>query len=179
MRYVPNILSISRIVLAVSLLWFKPLSAPFYAVFALCGITDMVDGAIARRWNASSAFGSKLDSIADVTLTVIALVILIPIVNPPEFIVTWILIIVAARVVALVIALKRYKKATFLHTTSNRVGAMLLFLYPFGLIFTDSLMLPVLLCTVTSLAAIEEIAIMATAPELDPDIKSFRVMLKG
>ena len=83
MKYIPNILSSSRIILAFFLLAVKPLSPPFFLIYLLCGITDMVDGLIARRFSVTSSLGSKLDSIGDIVLTLITLYIVLPIVQLP------------------------------------------------------------------------------------------------
>ena len=55
----------ARMVLSV-LLAFLPLkSAWFYAVYTLAGLTDALDGWMARRTGTASDFGARLDSIAD------------------------------------------------------------------------------------------------------------------
>lgn len=178
MKYVPNALSVLRIVLAVSLLWFAPLSIPFFVIYIACGLTDVADGFIARRFNVSSELGSKLDSIGDVVLTFVVLSMLLPLVNVPIVILAWILLIVLVRIVAMSISYTRSGKALLLHTTSNRVFALLLFAYPLIFTFYDSMSIPLVLCVLASAAAIEELAIMITAPKIDPNISSYIAMIE-
>ena len=67
MKYVPNILSAARLVLAPYIFWLM-WRREYGAVliwFVLSGITDGVDGWIARRWNAQSRLGAMLDPIGD------------------------------------------------------------------------------------------------------------------
>ena len=45
-------------------------------VFILAGVTDALDGLIARRWNQKTAIGAFLDSMADKLLLASAFVIL-------------------------------------------------------------------------------------------------------
>ncbi|MDR2687467.1 MAG: CDP-alcohol phosphatidyltransferase family protein [Oscillospiraceae bacterium] len=67
MKHVPNILSALRILLSVSLLFLTaPARIPvFVAVYLFNGLTDVLDGKIARRFHAESALGSKLDAVGD------------------------------------------------------------------------------------------------------------------
>lgn len=64
---VPNILSVSRIVLLpvlFVLISFK-MYFSFTVAYAILGMTDMFDGMIARRFNLKTEIGKYLDSIAD------------------------------------------------------------------------------------------------------------------
>ena len=47
------------------------------AVFALAGITDWLDGYLARRLNQTSAFGAFLDPVADKLIVAVALIIIV------------------------------------------------------------------------------------------------------
>ena len=47
------------------LLFFSPFSIQFYIVYLSCGLSDMIDGTIARKTYSTSAFGAKLDTVAD------------------------------------------------------------------------------------------------------------------
>ena len=46
MRHLPNVISVFRIAGAISLLFCNVTGWPFWAFYALCGISDMVDGCI-------------------------------------------------------------------------------------------------------------------------------------
>ena len=61
----PNICTMLRIVGTVGLLLIRPLTLPFYLLYTFCGITDVLDGTIARATNSTSEFGARLDSISD------------------------------------------------------------------------------------------------------------------
>lgn len=71
---IPNTLSIIRLLL-VPVLWVMAfMDMPRYvgAGLLLAGLSDALDGFIARRWGTVSAYGSKLDSIADVSVIISA-----------------------------------------------------------------------------------------------------------
>jgi len=174
MKKVPNILSSARIVLAFFLLVVKPLGIQFFTIYIACGLTDLADGFLARRFKASSALGSRLDSIGDVVLTLITLSIILPIVQLPIWMLVWLFLILSLRLVTVGVTYYRFRKIALLHTTANRLVALVLYLLPFSLLFSNTLPVPLTLFVVASFAAIEELLINARASTLNPDVKSYR-----
>lgn len=78
----PNLLTWLRIVLIPVLGLMFLLPAPWAnavaaAIFAIAGITDWLDGYLARRWNQASAFGAFLDPVADKLIVAVALIVVI------------------------------------------------------------------------------------------------------
>jgi cardiolipin synthase len=67
LSYLPNVLSGARLVLAPYIFWlmWRREYGAVLAWFVFCGITDGLDGWIARRWNAQSRLGAMLDPIGD------------------------------------------------------------------------------------------------------------------
>ena len=51
MKHIANIITGSRIVFSIALLFFPPLSSAFYVLYAAAGLTDMIDGTVARKTN--------------------------------------------------------------------------------------------------------------------------------
>lgn len=83
LKLIPNILTFGRLVLTVVFLIMVLYSPRFYAegerpfpgfldfafiLFVIAGLTDMVDGAIARKLNVVSKFGRMIDPLADKVL---------------------------------------------------------------------------------------------------------------
>ena len=60
-----NVITGLRILVSVVLLFCPVLSPVFYVLYLMAGLSDMVDGIIARKTNSVSEFGSRFDSIAD------------------------------------------------------------------------------------------------------------------
>ena len=65
-KQIANIITVCRILGSVGLLFCPVFSACFYGLYLFCGLTDMVDGAIARKTGAASTFGARLDTVTDV-----------------------------------------------------------------------------------------------------------------
>ena len=64
-KQIANIITSLRIICSILMLFCRVPSIRFCLLYIFCGLTDMVDGAIARKTNAVSEFGARLDSVAD------------------------------------------------------------------------------------------------------------------
>ena len=73
----PDMLTLSRVVGAVLLLFTTPLSLLFLAVYGYCCITDVLDGFLARRSRSENRQGQIIDSTEDIVLTVCLLACMI------------------------------------------------------------------------------------------------------
>jgi cardiolipin synthase len=103
---VPNALSILRMGLVpffiIAMLDGQPQRA--LAIFVIAGVTDALDGAIARLYRQQSLLGAYLDPIADKLLLTSAYVILtIPSLNHGTLIPIWITVLVLARDVLILV----------------------------------------------------------------------------
>lgn len=71
----PNLLTMSRLVLAVIYFWLLTMATTSahdaaVAVFIVAGVTDIMDGWLARRWNVATAFGRMADPLIDKILII-------------------------------------------------------------------------------------------------------------
>ena len=55
-KYIANIVTSCLIIFSILMLFFSVFSPWFYVMYLLCGLTDMVDGSIARKTNTVSTF---------------------------------------------------------------------------------------------------------------------------
>ncbi|MBF4692551.1 CDP-alcohol phosphatidyltransferase family protein [Fusibacter ferrireducens] len=159
MKLIVNIISLSRILMALSLLKLEPFSTAFYLVYIFCGLSDIVDGYIARKTNSTSELGAKLDSFADLIMILVVMAILIPILEIPMAYIIWIFIIICIRFAAFIIAVIKYRKFGSLHTIANKATGLMLFLYPLIRPFDILDFAPIGLCLMGTLSAIEELII--------------------
>lgn len=72
MRHLPNILTIARLLLVPWFLYasMRGMYTTAFAIFVSAAVTDVLDGALARRLNVRSKLGALLDPAADKTLMV-------------------------------------------------------------------------------------------------------------
>ena len=76
MKNIPNIITIIRIFLSITFVFIKPYSITFCIIYVLCGISDILDGYIARNTNTTSKIGSILDTLSDITMVAMLSVVL-------------------------------------------------------------------------------------------------------
>ena len=93
MKNIANYISISRIIMAIVLLLPKTFSKTFYIIYIYCGLSDILDGFLARKYKITSKFGAKIDSIADMLFVVVSLLKILPVIEISIGIYIWIIII--------------------------------------------------------------------------------------
>lgn len=169
-KAIPDLLSFSRLCLAFVLLLTEPLSPIFLSIFFVCGLTDMLDGLVARRFDVCSEHGHIIDSVSDIVLVVILLYCVIPVVNWEGWMITWIAVIAAVRIAAFVIGSCRYGRLAFVHTYLNKAAGVMLFLTPFLLVIVGATVTVVVVCIVISISSAEYLYINITSDHYDPDL---------
>lgn len=166
-----NYITLGRIILAMMLLFLKPLSLAFLVIYILCGVTDLIDGPIARMTNTTSSLGAKLDSAADTILIAVSLFTLYPFLGLKHVIIFWIFLIGVIRIASLGIALRRFKTYASIHTYGNKLTGFILFVTPLCLPFIHHSMWTVFVCIIATISAVEEFIIQITSKQLLLDRK--------
>ncbi|MBQ5916527.1 MAG: CDP-alcohol phosphatidyltransferase family protein [Lachnospiraceae bacterium] len=151
-----NFITGLRIVFSVVLLFCPVFSPAFYAWYIAAGVTDMIDGAVARKTGTVSEFGAKLDTTADFVLVVVCLIKLLPVLHVPAWLYIWIAIIAFIKVANIAAGYIRQKEFLSVHSIMNKVTGGLLFVFPLTLSFIDLRYSAAVVCVVATAAAIHE-----------------------
>lgn len=151
-----NIITSIRIVCSIALLFCPTFSIAFYVLYITAGISDMIDGTVARKAKTVSEFGSKLDTAADFVMVVVCLIKLIPIICLPLWLIIWIVVIALIKAVNLVSGYIMRKEFVVLHTGMNKATGILLFILPLTLTFIDIKFSGAFVSAVATFAAIQE-----------------------
>lgn len=173
MRYIPNLLSLARIILSLFLIFLYPMKLYFLLVYIFCGITDILDGFIARKINATSELGSKLDSFADMIIIFVILFKFIPIMNLNLFMIVWLICVTILKSLCILVVFIRFNQFGMVHTYMNKITGSLIFIYPILNYFTSSKFYIFIIFIFASITAIEEILIDITMKSLELDRKSY------
>ena len=156
-KHIANIITLSRSVLSLPLLFIPMTSAWFYALYLLCGLSDMIDGTVARRTNSASEFGARLDTVSDFVFMTVALIKFVPYLHIPTWLWIWIGVIAMMKLGNVVCGFVRTKKLISSHTVLNKVTGLLLFLLPMTLRFIEPTYTLPFVCAVATAAAIHEV----------------------
>ena len=154
MKHLPNILSSLRIVGAVALLLCDVVGTTIWVLYALCGISDIADGWLARRLKCVTKTGALLDSLADICFVGCCAWKLLPLLTLPRWLWLWAGIIVLIKFVNQLSALVLYGRCCFPHTFANKITGFMLFI---AVPMTFWSIIPIsIVAVVATFAAIEE-----------------------
>ena len=151
-----NIITGFRIVLSAALFFCPVFSPEFYILYLAAGITDIIDGTVARKTNTVSKSGERLDSAADMIFVLVCFIRLIPVLDIPLWLYIWIAVIVIIRIVNVISGSVIRKRSIILHTTMNKLTGALLFMLPLTLQFVDLPYSAVIVCCFATFAAVQE-----------------------
>ena len=151
-----NIVTGCRILCSIGMLFFPAFSLGFFILYLICGLTDMVDGTIARKTNTASEFGAKLDSTADFIFVAVALSKILPVLDIPCWLWGLILGIALVKIANVISGFVREKRFMVEHTILNKMTGFLLFLLPLTVLFIELKYSAAVVCFVATFAAIQE-----------------------
>lgn len=151
-----NIITGIRILCSTALLFCPVFSPEFYSLYLFAGFTDMIDGAVARKTNGVSEFGSKLDTIADFVFAVVCLLKMIPVLDIPTWLYIWTGIIALIKVINVLCGFVVRKTFVAVHTVMNKVTGGLLFIFTLTLTVIDLKYSASVVCVVATFAAVQE-----------------------
>ena len=156
MKTLANCITVFRVFCSIALLFFPAFSSAFYALYITAGVSDMLDGWIARRTHTASELGAKLDTIADIVFVIVCLVKLLPVLDIPVWLYVWIGIVALIKTINIISGFVVQKRFVAVHSTMNKVTGLLLFVFPLSLSFIDFKYSAAVICIFASFAAIQE-----------------------
>jgi CDP-diacylglycerol--glycerol-3-phosphate 3-phosphatidyltransferase len=154
MTLLPNIMTLLRIAGSLGLLFCDVANDSFWIIYALCGISDIADGWLARKLKCVTKTGALLDSLADICFVACLCPLLLPILELPQWLWLWAGVIVAIKIVNQTSALVMYGCFQFPHTLANKITGFLLFI---AVPMTFQSIIPItIVAAIASFAAIHE-----------------------
>ena len=151
-----NIITGIRIALSVALLFFPALSPAFLVLYVAGGLSDMIDGAVARKTGTVSEFGSRLDTFADIVFAAVCQIKLLPVLDVPAWLHIWFAVIAIIKFSTIIAGFIRHKAFIPVHSMINRVTGGLLFVFPLTPAFMDLRYSAAVVCMAATAAAIQE-----------------------
>ena len=85
-----NTITFFRMAASIVLLFCPVFSPVFYVFYIAAGLSDMLDGFMARKTDTASELGARLDTIADFVFVAVCLIKLLPVLSIPAWLYGWI-----------------------------------------------------------------------------------------
>ena len=164
-KYIANIITGSRIIFSLPLLFIPLSSAWFYVFYLFCGLTDMIDGTIARKTEADSEFGARLDTVADFVFVFVCSIKILPLMHMPVWLWVWISIVALIKIFNIALVFIRKKKLISIHSVLNKTTGFTLFLLPLSLTFIKTTYNVVTVCVLATIAVMQEVYFIAKGQE--------------
>ncbi len=171
---IPNIITSLRIVGTALMLPVRSMSAWFFVLYSFTGLTDALDGFIARKTNTTTPLGTKLDSIADMLFYAAMFYKIFPTLVEVFPIGVWVGIGIAIliRICAYVTAAVKYKRFASLHSWLNKVTGFMVFGLPYMIVTPFAIFYSYLGCAVAIFASASEFVLHLRAGSYDEQTKT-------
>lgn len=156
---IANMITAFRILGTVAMMGLKPFSKVFFTVYTLCGISDVLDGLVARKTNTVSEFGSKLDSVADLFFYFVMICKILPAVYDSLPFTIWYFTFAVIVVKITLYVVHTVKNRTFMsnHTIMNKITGFCVFLIPYLFRLTNiAAEFCIVTCVISIVASVEE-----------------------
>lgn len=154
---IANVITISRIVFSIMLLFIAKESNLFMLFYILCGVSDVLDGFIARIMHTESEFGAMLDSLTDLTFAVVYIVKILPSLSLLSYEYIWIIIIAVAKIVVILLRSIKIQKLYIEHSILNKLTGLLVFVLPLSVNLINIRYSVIIVCIVAAITVIDEI----------------------
>ncbi|MGN0997624.1 MAG: CDP-alcohol phosphatidyltransferase family protein [Candidatus Ventricola sp.] len=151
-----NALTLLRVLCSLCMAGTPALSPRFLALYVACGISDMLDGWVARRTGAASPLGARLDTLADMLFAAVSLIKILPALAVPAWLWVWMAVILVIKLVNLASGFAMLRRFVTEHTALNKAAGALLFALPLTLTIAEFRLSASVVCAVATLAAVQE-----------------------
>lgn len=171
---VADVITSLRIAGAILLLGLRPLSAAFFWVYALTGLTDVLDGWVARKTKTASEFGARLDSFADLFFYLVIFFCTLPVMLEKLSVDVWCAVatVFCIRVVSYGTVAIKYRRFASLHTYLNKLTGLSVFFIPFFLTTDYAVVYCRFVSVIAVIASLEELYIHIRSKEYSANVKS-------
>ena len=182
-----NILSATRIVAGAFLYLFNDITGGFIALYIVCGITDLLDGPIARKFNSTSAIGAALDTVGDAVTYMAFVKILLVQHMIPSWIVYWMFGVLGLHILAGIVSLVKTKKFFVVHSLFGKILGGSVFVLPFAMWIISKTpldymstvhLLMAIIAGFSTIAGIESLAIQCKIIDPETKIKTIYSLIK-
>lgn len=173
MKNIPNYITVIRLALSVLLYFITDNWTLFLIIYIVCGISDVLDGFLARMFHLQTKTGARLDSLADFIFFFSAFfrMLLSYRLTIPSPVIWGTILVALIRFFNLYITKRKFGLTGILHTIGNKLSGFIFFIACPAAVMMDDLSLWIVFIPLIS--SLEETFILLQSKTYDPDIKSF------
>ena len=165
-KHIANIITASRIIFSLPLLFIPLSSAWFYIFYLFCGLSDMIDGTIARKTGTASKFGARLDSASDFVLMFVCCLKILPLIHIPVWLWAWIIGIALIKIFNIMLVFIQKKKLISIHSLLNKTTGLALFLLPLTMTLIETTYSVATICVLATIAGMQEVYFIVKGQEV-------------
>ena len=165
-KYIANIITGSRVAFSLPLLFIPITSVWFYILYLFCGLTDMIDGTIARKTGSVSKFGARLDTASDFVFMLVCTIKVLPLIHIPVWLWVWITLIALIKIFNITLVFIRKKKLISIHSVLNKITGFTLFFLPLILTIAPTAYSVATVCVLATIAAMQEVHIIVKGQDV-------------
>ena len=186
-KHLANIISAIRIVAGAFLYLFNEITGGFIAIYIICGITDLIDGPIARKLGTTSGIGAVLDTVGDAVTYMAFVKILLVGHMIPKWIIYWMFGVLGLHIIAGLVSLVRIKKFYIVHSLFGKILGGSVFVLPFAMWIVSKTtldymntvhLLMAIIAGFSTIAGIESLAIQMKTDDPETEIKTIYGLIK-
>lgn len=175
-RSLPDAITLARLPISAAIVLAPRRPRVVRALFVAGVLTDVVDGPLARRLGTVSRRGARLDTAADASFTVASAMAAVATVPQPmrRRVTDATVAVVAIRTVTLLVTRRRFGTWSVMHTVLNKASGAALACVVTAALTRRRMPIGALAVSaaLATIAALEELVIVATAASYDPDRSS-------
>ena len=141
-RIIPTLITCVRLAAAVGLFFLRPdaidkISWQYLTLYGVCGLSDALDGFLARKLHAESKFGAVIDSLSDIVFYSMMVFTLWPIITRVFQIFPHLAMAALAtgiHVIAYIVCAIKFRRFSAVHTYLNKTLGLFFFFFPLSLL---------------------------------------------
>ena len=176
-KNLPNYITALRIAGTIVLLFLDPYTPEgnyipaFFIVYTLCGLSDVVDGTIARAMGTTSALGAKLDSAADLSYYAVMAIKIFPVLIEVLPLSVWAIVIAdfAIRIFSYAFVAIKYRRFSSMHTYMNKLTGLAVFTIPYYITTSYAIPLAYVGAIIACVASVEELVLHLVGKDRKPE----------
>jgi CDP-diacylglycerol--glycerol-3-phosphate 3-phosphatidyltransferase len=178
-KNIPNLLSLSRIGLSFGMFFVAQKPIILFWVIVACGITDVLDGFIARRMHCESDLGARLDSLGDLMFfSALVFYVIRYQMDTVQQYMFGIYSIFLIKTLSLIVCSFKNHTIYSLHTYGNKLTGILVVVAICQILLTGNGTCTAVLVVVAIFSALEELLIMSLYKHPDINVRSIFLIKK-